>query len=264
MDTTATTSRWARLSFSLASVAVFILIYVWAVTTTHGQEFDGSTLALGSQWREQWGEQSLARTADLAPWVLVVPAALLLAVTALRGRWKIALIAAALPVAIYAIATLLHDYVLPRPYLGDFGYEINTLPSERLAVAVACCAVMTWLAPRFAARAVLVPILALAAGAVGALEVAAFSSRFADVVACAPLVGVLAAWWLPTGAPRSRVLTIAWAVLAAALGTVGAVLMVQWAGADYDPAAMMPGLIGTALCVAAGGTALSAFLRRQA
>lgn len=263
MDGTARTSVRERLAVSAASAAVFIALYVWAVTTTAGQEFDGSTLALGAELREQWSEPTLARAADLAPWLIIVPTGLLLAVHALRGRWRQALIAGALPVVAYVVATALHDAVLPRPYLGDFGYEINTLPSERLAVAVACCCVLVWLAPRFVPRGVLVPVLAVTAAAVGALEVAAFSSRFADVVACAPLVGILAAWWLPFGAPRSRAFVAIGASIAALSGAVGALLMVGWAGAGYHPGAMTPGLIGTGLCVAAGVSALSLALRRQ-
>ena len=263
MDSTVLTSVRERLAVSAVSAAVFIALYAWAVTTAAGQEFDGSTLALGADLRERWSEPTLARAADLAPWAIVIPTGLLLAVHALRGRWKQALIAGALPVVAYVIATALHDFLLPRPYLGDFGYDINTLPSERLAVAVACCCVLVWLSPRLVPRAVLVPVLAVAAGAVGALEVAAFSSRFADVVACAPLVGILAAWWLPFGAPRSRALVAIGASVAAIVGAVGVLLMIGWAGAGYHPGAMTPGLIGTGLCVAAGVTALSLALRRQ-
>lgn len=264
MDTTARTPILLRLGISLASTGLFVAIYVWAVTTAAGQQFDASTLALGAQLREQWGEPQLARIADLAPWLLVVPAGVVLAIHALSGHWKRAVVAAALPVIIYGLATVLHDVVLPRPFLGDFGYDTNTLPSERLAVAIACCCVLVWLAPRWLPRPVLIPVLAVAAGIVGALEVAAFSSRFADVIACAALVGILAAWWFPSGERPGRASLVFSASTAVALGALGAVLMVRWGGADYHPDAMTPGLVGTACCVAAGVLALSLVLRRQA
>lgn len=252
-----------RLGMSAASLLVAASIYVWAVLTATGQAVDASSLALGASLRAEWGEPELARAADIAPWVIILPTAVALAICALRGRWGLAFTTAALPVVTYAVATLLHDYLLPRPFLGDFGYDINTLPSERLAVAIACCAVLLWLVPKRVPLAVSVVLLASTAGIVGVLEVAAFSSRFADVVVCAPLVAALAAWWLPSGAARSTRGRWVGVIATVALAGASATLMTLWWRSDYDPAAMPLGLLATGLGVGAGVIGLSLLLRRQ-
>ncbi|WP_159448831.1 hypothetical protein [Demequina sp. NBRC 110053] len=260
--TPSTHRAWSLLA-TLAFAGAFVGAYWWFVRTEAGQEFDHSSLAVGIDLRETIGQDQLSAAARLGPWIAVVPASALILATLLRRRWRRAMWAAGLPVATYLLATALHDVILSRPYLGEYGYGINTVPSEHLAVAIASLAVIWSLLPQGVWRGVLLPFMVAYAGLLAALEVTSFAALFADVLCAVLLAGALAASWSLEPRPLGR--TAAWVhgVLGVASGAVGAWLLLGWAGSAYESEQQAMACLGLGLTVASGTTAVLLTLPRR-
>jgi len=180
---------------ALASVIALSLTYVIFVRTAAGQAIDASAFGGGEIIRD-W-------LTLLLPWlrtgIVLVLATIALAAGVIglrhdRGReLTVALVLVLLSVA---LARMLRN-ILGRPYLGDYAYSINTLPSTHAAAAASLVVAIVTIWPR--RQRGIRPTL-IAAGivtAAGYASVLSFAHRPSDVVAAILLVGALAALLLP-------------------------------------------------------------------
>ncbi|MFN3867359.1 MAG: phosphatase PAP2 family protein, partial [Demequina sp.] len=217
-----------------ALCAAFAVVYWLHVTLEDGQRMDAASLGATALVRDQRGELTDAARRGI-PLAAAAAAAVTVLIAFVRGRRRDAVVAALLPVVAYALAAVLRDLVLPRPYLGEYAYLENTLPSGHVVVTVSCLVVIAWLLPAAIPGSVVVLIAALVTGAAGLTQVAAFAHRFADVVAGALLVGVLAAAW-PMRRRQWHVAVLAgWIVVGAVAIVAGTWLLHRWDAAGYPP-----------------------------
>lgn len=244
-----------RIAVSFLFVLAFGALYWYFVTTEAGQRADAATLGATEWYRVKLGglEYHLRR---LAPLVAVAAAGAALVYAGIRRRWHDLLWAAALPVVGYGLAGVLRNYVLARPELGDFAYPVNTLPTGRVVATVACLVVAVWLAPPSWWRSPLIVGSALLAAVVGTAQVATFAHRYADVIASALLVGVLAPLWPIARRPVSLVAIIAWVVAGSAATGVGTWFVIRWDAEGYPPATQVAACLGIAMAMA-GSAALA-------
>ncbi|WP_350339266.1 phosphatase PAP2 family protein [Paramicrobacterium humi] len=97
----------------------------------------------------------------------------------------------------FVLSTVLRDYTLIHPNLGQLGYQHNTYPSGHVTVAVLTgVAVVNLIRWHSAAKAVMV--LSFAATLVGVVSVAALAHRASDVIGGIALAGIIAPW-MPSG-----------------------------------------------------------------
>lgn len=244
-----------RVALAGAFAAAFAAYYWYFVRTEAGQRADASTLGATAWYRDLLGgaEGDLRR---FLPLIAVALAAVALVWALVNRRWRDAAWAAALPIAGYGLAGVLRNYVLSRPYLGDFDYLNNTLPTGRVVATVACLVVAIWLAPPRWWASPMVIVGALLGGAVGTLQVVTFAHRFADVVASALLVGVLASLWPMARRSAPLLSIIAWAVVGIGACAVGTWLVIRWDAAEYDPSTQVPACLGIAAAMT-GSSALA-------
>ncbi|WP_435736829.1 hypothetical protein V5D56_19000 [Cellulosimicrobium sp. PMB13] len=175
--------------FAALCAAALVGVYLLAVRTTAGQAMDvggfaelqrgGYPVALAATW-----------TRAALPAVLVLLCLALGARALWTRRFRDVVGALAVAVVPFAASTWLRDGVLSRPYLGDFGYSYNTMPSGHVSAAVglAAAAVLLWpeRTRRHAARvALVVVVLACLASVVG------HAHRPSDTIASVLLVGIV-------------------------------------------------------------------------
>ncbi|MFC7877404.1 phosphatase PAP2 family protein [Isoptericola sp. NPDC057391] len=191
----------AALAVSAVSAGLFVFLHSLAVLTGPGQRADAASLALLTA-----PEPVLAGAARLVRELLPVAAAGLLVAASVaavrRHAGARAVVAAALPVVVLVLATVLRDLALPRPFLGAHGDLHNTFPSAHTAtLAAACVAVVLLRGRRPAGWAA--AMLAVAALLAAWANVATQAHRPSDVVGALLLVGAVAPWAVLASDPRA-------------------------------------------------------------
>lgn len=190
--------------------AAFLALDLWAVRTEDGQSADIDLLVTLQSLNPALGPAATV----LRPGLVVggALACVALGVLALaRRRWR-SLCAAVLVVALSVGGTwALKELVLERPYLGDYGYTVNTFPSGHVSATLALVAAAALLSPawrtpasRWLFRLALLAV-AVAACVSSLLE---HVHRPSDVVGSVLLVGSVTALVVaavrPPPAPRPR------------------------------------------------------------
>jgi hypothetical protein len=181
-------ARMAVLSVGLA--ACFVALYVIAILTTAGQQWDAMSMGAFPQLRsETWLTIFAAR--DWLPFGLIAIAAIAGVEAMLRGRWE-AVAASGTLVSLTALASFgFKNGVLPRPYLGDFAYNYNTFPSGHSAISLAVIVTVVWFGPRWL-HPMVVGLLGAVGGFVAIASWLSFAHRGSDIVGGALLAGALA------------------------------------------------------------------------
>lgn len=190
------TPRTLRLlALAAALLAVFAVLYLWAVRTEDGQSADIRLFVAFQALNPVLGPAAVV----VRPGVVIAGA---LACTALgslamvRRRWR-ALAAAVLVVVLAVGGTrLLKDVVLDRPYLGEHGYTQNTFPSGHVSAALALLVAVALLRPAWRTRrasTVFSICLAVAGVASCLASLLEHAHRPSDVAGSILLVGALAA-----------------------------------------------------------------------
>lgn len=250
--------RSVLIALGLAGAGVAAEIYF--IRSASGQRLDASTFAAVSTLRETVGVW--------VDWLrLVLPglaaglAFIVLAFAVVRGRWRSAIAPICLVILTLVVSTALKDFLVTRPYFGDYGYPQNTFPSGHTAVTVAVLVAFYWLLPR-PRPLVTIPLTVL--GSTAALfQVASYAHRLSDVIGGALLVGVIAVLLVgPVGDLRARWRWVFWTgvILAAA---VGALCLVSWDLSGYAPEQQWVATTGIALTAgASAGAALTAAAER--
>ena len=171
--------------------AAFLALYLWAVRSEGGQRVDIHLLVVLQDLNPALGPAATA----LRPGLVVAGAlgCAALGVLALsRRRWRS--LGAALTVVVLSVAGtgVLKEVVLDRPYLGDFGYTVNTFPSGHVSATLALVAAAALLSPGWRTRSARrLFLLTLAAVAVAAClaSVLEHVHRPSDVLGSVLLVG---------------------------------------------------------------------------
>ncbi|WP_217995609.1 phosphatase PAP2 family protein [Sanguibacter suarezii] len=126
--------------------AAFLALYLWAVRSEDGQSADIDLLVTLQSLNPALGPAATV----LRPGLVVggALACVALGVLALaRRRWR-SLCAAVLVVALSVGGTwALKELVLERPYLGAYGYTVNTFPSGHVSATLALVAAAALLSP---------------------------------------------------------------------------------------------------------------------
>ena len=174
------------LGFALAVVLVY-LTFVW---TRVGQQLDAAAfLAAGTVASSPFGVL-VDQTRTTAVVVLAV-AATIASVRALIQRRLYAVSTALLLVITSAGIARALRAELPRPYLGEFAYQYNTLPSGHAAAAAALVVALLVLLPvGLAPRTVNSAAILVITGS-GFASVLSFAHRPSDVLAAVLIVGCL-------------------------------------------------------------------------
>ena len=130
----------------VALAAAFLALYLWAVRTEDGQSADIDLLVTLQSLNPALGPAATV----LRPGLVVggALACVALGVLALaRRRWR-SLCAGVLVVALSVGGTwTLKELVLERPYLGDYGYTVNTFPSGHVSATLALVVAVALLSP---------------------------------------------------------------------------------------------------------------------
>ena len=131
---------------ALLLAAAFLAVYQWAVRTADGQSADIDLLVTLQDLNPALGPAATA----LRPG-LVLAGALgcsVLGVLALtRRRWRSLCAAVTVVVASVGGTWALKEIVLDRPYLGAYGYTVNTFPSGHVSATLALVAAAALLSP---------------------------------------------------------------------------------------------------------------------
>lgn len=160
--------RVAALSLAALLAAAFVILYRWAIRSEGGQRADISLLV-----DLQVLNTALGPAATVLRPGLVVAGALACAalgvLAVLRGRWRT--VGAAVTVVVLSVGGTwgLKNVVLDRPFLGDFGYTVNTFPSGHVSAALALVVAAALLTPAWRSSTTRrIFLLALAAAALAA------------------------------------------------------------------------------------------------
>lgn len=174
-----------------AWLAALVVLYGVAVCTPFGQWVDAS--AFGSVGVFSFVSPALlgvvVRDGGVA--VLAVAAAILGGYALLQRRLRPVVVAVAAVAASGLVAEALKQFVLPRPYLGAFGYPYNTFPSGHTAVALSLMIAVAVLAPA-THRWVWIAVASAVTAAVAWISVVTLAHRPSDVIAGALVVGAVA------------------------------------------------------------------------
>lgn len=170
--------------FALAVVLVY-LTFVW---TRVGQQLDAAAfIAAGTLASSPFGVV-VHQTRTTAVVALAAAATIAGVFALIQRRLHAMSIALLLVVSSAGIAHALRA-ALPRPYLGEFAYRYNTLPSGHAASAAALVLALLVLLPRGAASQIMnfAAILVITAAALA--SVLSFAHRPSDVLASVFIVG---------------------------------------------------------------------------
>ncbi|MBW4031758.1 MAG: phosphatase PAP2 family protein [Acidobacteria bacterium] len=242
--------RTALIALGLAAIG--IVIEIAFLRTAWGQRLDASTFGAVVPLREMLGVWA-DRSRLVLPALAAALASIALIFALVRGRWRSTIAPVVLVVLTLVICTVLKDFVVVRPYFGDFGYPQNTFPSGHTAVTVAALVALYWLLPRPHLLAT-VPLILLGS-ATALFQVASYAHRLSDVIGGALLVGLLAVFFVgPIGTLRASRRWLLWtAVLATAV--VGALCLMSWEASGYNPSQQWTATAGIALTAGAGVSA---------
>lgn len=171
-------------AFSVGLVA----LYLAAVWTPVGQLIDAGTLGVLGWFRsDAWLAFYDGR--DIVLYSVLVGALVAALTVMLERRWK-PVVYSGLLVAIVAAASVVLKDLLHRPYLGDFAYAENTLPSGHTAVTLAASIAIIWCGPRWFSP-VLVVLLGALVSFVALGSVLSSAHRASDSLAGALLTGAV-------------------------------------------------------------------------
>lgn len=171
--------------------AAFLAVYLWAVRSQSGQRADIHLLVVLQDLNPALGPAATALRPGLVVAGALGCAALgLLALS--RRRWRS--LGAALTVVVLSVGgtRMLKDVVLDRPYLGDFGYTVNTFPSGHVSATLALVAAAALLSPGWrtpTARRLFLLTLGAVAVAACLASVLEHVHRPSDVLGSVLLVG---------------------------------------------------------------------------
>jgi membrane-associated phospholipid phosphatase len=249
---------WTGLIRTIISAAMLlglgIAVEVFFLTTERGQRFYSSTFGAVVALRELVGVWA-DRLRVVLPGLAAISALVVLVIAVARGRWRAAIAPAALVLLTLVMSTALKDFVVSRPYLGDFGYAENTFPSGHTAVTVAVLVAFFWLLPRLHPL-VAIPLTGFSSTA-ALFQVASYAHRLSDVIGGALLVAMIAVFLIgPVGALSARLRWGFWigVVLAA---VIGALCLMSWESSGYAYSQQWTATAGIALT--AGASAGVAF-----
>lgn len=178
---------------TLLCVAVTALVYVLSVHTTWGQQV-GNNALLGRHQVGRDGARAGLRLLDTISLTSLGVAGLsLMALAALRGRWRLAAGVAVLIAGANVTTQVLKRYILDRPDLlsGPAEYFHNSLPSGHATVAASLALALLLVVPR-GLRVVALVGGGIYAGAVGVATLATGWHRAGDVVAAWGVAGAFA------------------------------------------------------------------------
>ena len=187
--------RSVALGLSVLLVAALAGLYLWAVRSESGQRTDISLLV-----DLQVLNPTLGPVATILRPGLIVAGALacgaLGVVAAIGHRWRS--LSAAVTVVVLSVSCTwaLKNIVLDRPFLGEFGYTVNTFPSGHVSAALALVVAAALLAPAWessAARRTFTLILTAVALAACFASVLEHVHRPSDVVGSVLLVASVTA-----------------------------------------------------------------------
>jgi hypothetical protein len=251
-----TRARMAVLSVGLA--ACFVALYVIAILTTAGQQWDAMSMGAFPQLRsETWLTTFAAR--DWVPFGLIAVAAVAGVEAMLRGRWE-AVAASGAFVSLTALASFgFKNGVLPRPYLGDFAYAYNTFPSGHSAISLAVVVTVVWFGPRWL-HPMVVGFLGAVVGFVAIASWLSFAHRGGDIVGGALLAGALAcgiaavAGVPATGRTRWRAIWTLGGVGALAVSALSLAVVLIAISSDVPQFPAEPWLVGLSVVLGTIGT----------
>jgi len=244
---------WRPAVFSLFFLAASIAVYLSLIRSETGQRFDASTFGA-----VVWVRDSIGPWSELLRDVITVVAGVILlvflTVALVKQRLSDATSAAAVAALSLAVCTVLKN-IIDRPFLGEYGYLVNTFPSSRAAVTVGALIGAYWLLPaRFKHPALLLPLVVIGAGA-GLFQVVSYAHRLSDSLGGALIAGLLAALFVGRGGG----LSVAWRWVLWSLVVVLAVLaigcLVSWEASGYATGQQMVGTLGILLASGACVTA---------
>lgn len=183
--------RRVALALSALLAATFVVVYLWAVRSEGGQRADISLLVDLQELNPALGPAATA----LRPGLIVAGAlacAALGVLAVVRRRWRS--LGAAVTVVVVSVGSTwaLKNLVLDRPFLGDFGYTVNTFPSGHVSGALALVVAAALLSPAWRSSAtqrfflLTLTVVAFAACFASLLE---HVHRPSDVVGSVLLVG---------------------------------------------------------------------------
>lgn len=239
---------WRPVVLSLSFLAASLAVYLLLIRTETGQHFDASTFGAVIWVREAigpWSEILRDALTVVAGGILL----LLLIIALVKQRLQDATAAAAVAALSLIVSTVLKS-VIDRPFLGEFGYLVNTFPSSRAAATVGALIGVYWLLRGRFRQPVLLLLLALGASA-GLFQVVSYAHRLSDALGGALLAGLIAALFVGRGGG----LSVAWRwvlwSLTVVMAVVGALCLSTWEGSGYETSQQVTGTVGILLAVAA-------------
>src|SRR5690554_1225108 len=254
------TWRGALLAFGFFSCAV--AVFVFFIGTEVGQRLDASSFGAVVWLRAEigvWAEWLRDILTVVAGVILVA----LLLVALVRQRLRDATAAGAVAALSLIVSTLLKEFI-ERPFLGEYGYLVNTFPSSRAAVTVGALIGSYWLLRGALRRPlVLLPLLILGA-ATGLFQVVSYAHRPSDVLGGALLAGMLAALFIGRGGALHPAWRWALWAFAVATGVLGGFCLSAWEASGYSTPQQPIGTLGILLASAACVTAALAVAAERA
>jgi hypothetical protein len=175
-------------SLGFASAVVFV--YATFVWTQLGQQLDASGFVVAGIVGSSPFGMAIGHARTAAVVALAVAAAIAAVPAVIQRRFHTLTTALLLVVASAAIARALRSE-LPRPYLGDFAYRYNTLPSGHAASAAALVVALLVLLPQGLASRMVNSVAVLVIAGAGMASVTSFAHRPSDVLAAILIVGCL-------------------------------------------------------------------------
>lgn len=252
--------QWThRVLLALPIGALAVVVGLFFLGTETGQRLDASTFGAVVALREEHGPWTdrirMLSTAGVATLFLLA------VIVALVSRaWRAVVVVIGAVLLVLLVSTVLRDFVIVRPYLGEYGYLDNTFPSGHAAVAVAALSTIPVLVPRV--PTVVVAILAAVGGATGLAQVVSYAHRASDVFAGALLAALVVALVADPTARRRGAVPIVLGVCAALAVLGGGALLASWELGGYAPELGTGAAAGIGLGVAGVTAAASAVAMR--
>jgi membrane-associated phospholipid phosphatase len=233
-------------------LAAVVGVYVFFVRTALGQQLDASSFGAITVIRSPLG--SLPNHIRVILLGICGALVVILIVIALaQRRIRDVAVAVAICVVTIALSLALKDVLLSRPYLGNFGYDYNTFPSDHEAISTAALNASYLLLPGRSRRPIALVLLIILGAASGLFQVAAYAHRPSDVMAGALLAGGVSALFLGRGSGIGLRRSWRWGLwsVSAAAAILAAVFFVIWQDSGYTAGQQGTGTLAVALAALA-------------
>lgn len=192
----------------MAFAVGFVILYVTAILTPQGQQWDAVSLG-AFPWLRSDGWLSLYEAREWLPFVLLGIAAVAGIESVIHRQWIAMVTVGCLLLPTALASSTFKGGLLPRPDLGDFAYNYQTFPSGHTAMSLAAVVAIIWFGPRWLNPALIV-VLGMIVWFVAAASLLSYAHRASDIIGGALLVGAFAcaisaiAGMPPTGRAAAR------------------------------------------------------------